>query len=108
MRRSPGQSSFNDADVEGQTPAQLPSEARAFIGAIVGEYDDAHQPRRDRPAKTISLAGESPQASRQAFFFVSDGNGDHEAWPDGRDETYHWLPEAGYPCAVWVVKHRHS
>ena len=86
MRGRRRQSSFDNADVERQTSAKLSSEARAPIGAIVGEYDNADQRRRNRSPEPVALLSKSAQASRQALFFILDRYGDNEARSDGRDD----------------------
>ena len=74
--------SFNDADVKRQTSAKLSSEARALIGAIVREYDDADQPRRNRAPQPVALMSQGAQASRKPLLFIADGNGHYKARPD--------------------------
>ena len=84
MRGRRRQSSFDDADVERQTCAELSGEARTPIGAIVGEYDNANQRRRNRLPQPVALLSKSAQAGRQALFFIPDGYGDNKTWSDGR------------------------
>ncbi len=78
------QSSFDDADVQRQTSTEPSGEARAPIGPIVGEYDNADQRRRNRSPRPIALSCESAQAGREALLFVFDGYCDNKAWSGGR------------------------
>jgi hypothetical protein len=83
------QSSFDDADVKRQTCAELSGEARTPIGAIVGEYDNANERRRNCPPQPVALPGKSAQAGRQALFLIPDGYGDNESWSSGRGRDEH-------------------
>jgi hypothetical protein len=78
------QSSFDDADVQRQTSTEPSGEARAPIGAIVGEYDNADQRRRNRSPRPVALSRESAQAGREALLFVFDGYCDNKALSGGR------------------------
>jgi hypothetical protein len=79
-------SGFHDADVKRPALRQRSSDARALIGAIVGEYDDADQPWRNRPPQPVALLSQGAQASRKPLFFIPNGNGDYKAWPNAWDE----------------------
>jgi hypothetical protein len=81
--------SFDDADVERQTSAELSCEARTPIAAIVGEHDNANERRRNRIPQPVALPGKSTQAGRQALFFIPDGYGDDETWSSGRERDKH-------------------
>jgi hypothetical protein len=102
------QSSFNDADVERQTSAELSSKARTLIGAIVGEDGNTYKRRRNWAPETVALLGKGAQTCRQALFFISDWYGDNEAWSDGQDKPRGRQRKGRNPCAGWVVKHRES
>ena len=74
--------SFNDADVKRPAFRQSSGDARALIGAIVREYDDADQPRRNRAPQPVALMSKGAQASRKPLLFIADGNGHYKARPD--------------------------
>ena len=75
-------SSFDDTD--GKRPAfrQSSNDARALIGAIVGEYDDADQPWRNWAPQPVALLSKGAQASRKPLLFIAEGNGHDKARPD--------------------------
>ena len=97
------QSSFDDADVERQSCAELSGEARTPIGTIVGEHDNPDEARRNWLPGAGALPGESAQTGRQARFFILDGYGDNETWSNGRDEPGKRCGEQSCPGAGWVV-----
>jgi hypothetical protein len=75
-------SSFDDTDVKRLALSQSSNDARALIGAIVGEYDDADQPWRNRAPQPVALLSKGAQASRKPLLFIADGNGHYKARPD--------------------------
>lgn len=86
MRSFGRQSSFNDPNVERQTPPELSGERRALIGAIVRKYDDPNERWLNRKARGVALLRESAETSRQSLLFIFDRYGDDEGWSDCRDE----------------------
>jgi hypothetical protein len=80
------QSSFKDADVERQTSAELSSEARTLIGAIVGEDGNTYKSRRNWAPETVALLGKGAQASGQALLLIPDWYGYDKIRSDGRNE----------------------
>jgi hypothetical protein len=83
------QSSFDNADVERQTSAEFPGEACTPIAAIVGEYDNANERRRNRLAQPVALPGKGAQRGWKALFFIPDGYGDNETWSSWRGRNEH-------------------
>jgi hypothetical protein len=104
------QSSFDDANVERQTRAELSGDARTPIGAIVDEYDNADERRLNGLPRPVALPRESAQASRQALFFILDRYGDDETRSSGRrgNELEKRRRERDCLCTGWVVKHQDS
>jgi hypothetical protein len=108
VRVGQGQGSLNDTDVERPTRAKRSSEARALIGAIVGEHSNPDLWRRNGLPELVALLREGAQASRQTLFFIPERYGDNEAWFDGRDEPWRRQRKSCNPCSGWVVEHRDS
>jgi hypothetical protein len=99
------QARLDDTDVERPAFRQRTSDARALIGAIVGEDDNADQRRRDRAPKLVALLSKGAQAGRKPLLFISSGNGDNKTWLDGQGETWRRRGKLGSPNTGWVVKH---
>jgi hypothetical protein len=100
------QSRLGDTDLERPAFRQGTSDARALIGAIVGEDDDADLRWRNRSAQPVALLSEGAQASWKPLLFIADGNGDDNTGLDGQGETWQERREGPSSCASRIVKHR--